>query len=440
MRRRTIPAGLFPRNSRWFDGVDDRITGTNSLAGATASTLAVWMRCEKIVTPGNVRIALQTGASAGSQSSWLGANLSGGLTVVGGGFYGLVNCLWAGRDFTQAGWVRAVFTHAGGLAPAYLYVNGVLVSVSVAVTPNYTGGEASIGRSTDGSYPFGGNVWDARMYSRAWTPAEVAADFKGEPVDPTGLSRSWALNDQTVATTYESVVGTNDVVTGALISRALPTRRRRVPESVPSTPVVTCVINDNAALQCGAGSFGWMEWISRNVHPLPVLYTQKEDGVGRFRVGIDTTGLYAYIWDGAISVFAYDGIGSAGRTGWIHVAVCCDRASGLLKFYVDGQFAGQGTLGALGAVNNGGQLLFAGATDVYSRGYNDILWRKGDIFTLEEVEANYYDTVIPGNLTSHWHCREGAGTTINDLIGGHNGTLLAASWSTATRSKQRQVA
>jgi hypothetical protein len=72
-------------------------------------------------------------------------------------------------------------------------------------------------------------------------------------------------------------------------------------------------------------------------------------------------------------------------------------------------------------------------------GLNDIMWRKGGGFTPAEIRAHYLHGTVPGGLTDHWPCREGAGTNLANLVSARVGTLSAASWTTDTRSKARIV-
>jgi hypothetical protein len=48
-----------------------------------------------------------------------------------------------------------------------------------------------IGKSSNGTYTFGGDLADTRFYRRALSPEEVTADFNGQPVSSTGLVASW---------------------------------------------------------------------------------------------------------------------------------------------------------------------------------------------------------------------------------------------------------
>lgn len=430
-----MPAGLFPRNSRWFDGVDDRINSTSPYPGDSAVTFATWLRPE--VLTGVWQIAMFAGGLGGNRGLIIGI---GPTNVWAGGLDG-GSFVYSTIRPSLGQWSRVVMTRTSGANQSLLYVNGLLAGTAALSATFAPAGAAlcALGRYST-LLPYRGNIWDARIYSRAWTPAEVAADFEGEPVDPTGLVRSWALNDQTPATTYESIAGTNDVVTGALISAQVPFRDRRISEVVPWAPYSDLTVPDHVDLRPQAASWGLAGWMRKPVsNPLGVpatLYLLPTKTGGGFvsmpTYQIVTTGdLHTYLSDGVFTR-QITGVNVSSRAGWMHFGCTLDRASGIITQYLNGQWIGYQTVGALGSIESPNSLMmYANAN---TTAFNDLMWRKGTAFTLEEIEDYYYRSVVPTGLTSHWSCTEGAGTAIADVVGGHNGTLSAANWTSETRS------
>jgi hypothetical protein len=129
--------------------------------------------------------------------------------------------------------------------------------------------------------------------------------------------------------------------------------------------------------------------------------------------------------------------------GWHHFAV--QRDGTRLYLFIDAQCWATATDNARD-VSNTHPLEFgryyeqAAAIYRYRGAMGGLIWRKGSAFTWDEIEANYYNGVVPAGSTCHWPMTEGAGTSAADVISGRNGTLSVASWTTSTRSKARAAA
>jgi hypothetical protein len=133
---------------------------------------------------------------------------------------------------------------------------------------------------------------------------------------------------------------------------------------------------------------------------------------------------------------------------WEHVALSLDRDTNLLRMYRNGSRPVVASAATVGSISNALALQFCstfGLSPTFRGAHNDWIWRKGAPFTWDEIEAHYYDGVIPANPGGAvkqiaWGMREGSGTTIASSPAGYNGTLSSASWTTSTRSKKRAAA
>ena len=76
-----------------------------------------------------------------------------------------------------------------------------------------------------------------------------------------------------------------------------------------------------------------------------------------------------------------------------------------------------------------------------SPGLNDMIWRRGAIFTADEILGAMRGETpaspgVPGDpvFQIQWRMNEGSGTSVASIPAGQTGTLSAAVWSTATRA------
>lgn len=434
-RRLVMPVGMSGWQSRWFDGIDDRVQGAGvPLVGDVAYTLAAWLRETRSL--GATGIALQSGNNVANESAWIGVDGAGRFS---GGHTG--GSVLTGGRASDRGWHRVCVTKLAGADWPILYVDGVQVSIAGLGSTLAGAGAPYLGRSASGTAPFPGNIWDARIYSRTWSPAEVAQDYLGEWVDPTGLARWWKLEGTTAATTHEEIGGTDDAVTGALISPMAPFRLRRVVEDVPAAPryyqTVYTSVPHHVSIDAGAGDYSGMLWahFPRISATRRGLFCKYDFGAG--------TGLWVYGEGGNL---AHRTTAAAANTlcscpslapGWHHIAF--RRSGTTVDLWADGSLVASAT-GVLRDMTNASALEFGRwVNDNYPwiGAAGDILWRKGAVFTPEEIRAHYLTGTVPTGLTCHWPCREGAGTNVADIVGGRDGTLTAASWTTSTRCKAR---
>ncbi len=434
-RRLVVPIGLTGFQSRWGDGIDDRIVGVDpGIRGAEPWTMATTAYRTRNKGVGSWDGLMSFGEDAAAKAAYIGFTIPVALPTVTAGFrYAAVQSATFGA---QVGlWYRIVCTYDG--VSVRLYVDGTLRAGPTAQALNIGAGPAELFRMlASNAYAARANQVDARIYARRWSDAEVAADFRGEWVDPTALRRWWKLEDLTNATAHEEIGNTDDAVTGALVSPESPFQPRRIREDVAACCAQTMSVADHADLRPDAVSFGVMGWWRKSGRAGALDWISKiGGGTDVFTINQQASGvLRATLTDGVPVTRTVDGGRIEGRQGWMHVAFTCDRAAGLLRLFINGSMVGQNTVGALGAVSPNLALT------VYSTlAYNDLEWRRGAIFTPAEIRARYLDSTIPGVLTSRWPATENAGFDVHDVIGGHDGALGAETWSTDTRSKARIV-
>lgn len=194
----------------YFDGVDDNVAISNPLAGGGAYTLMAWVLHRK--RPVDFAGALWLGKAAVAKGTYIGSYYNAGTGWKWtGGLYGAN--LYSMRTVAPGTWVRIVLTHLAGAGALYINANTPVTGAIAANIEDLTGSLGQIGAA----YRFGGDVLDPRVYTRAISPAEVAADFRGEWIDSTGLARHWPCEAIVGGKTRERVLGTDDTVTGAVI-------------------------------------------------------------------------------------------------------------------------------------------------------------------------------------------------------------------------------
>jgi len=151
-----------------FDGTNDYVPiGTSGFPfGSSAGTLSVWAKTNTI-SSGYIWI-VSYGTALGSQSRFLGINSS---TYLFGGY---------GDDINASGvplntWFNMVGVYDG--TNAFLYINGNLVSGPTAKSWNTIANNAQLGRQTNGSEYWNGNISQASIYNRTLSSDEVLQNY-----------------------------------------------------------------------------------------------------------------------------------------------------------------------------------------------------------------------------------------------------------------------
>jgi len=151
-----------------FDGVNDYAPiGTSGFPfGSSAATLSGWAKTNTI--SGSWRWIVSYGTGNTSQSRFLGINAS---TYYFGGY---------SNDITASGVPLNTWFNMVGVydeTNASMYINGALVSGPTAKTWNTIANNAQVGRQTNGSEYWNGNIAQVSIYNRAITAAEIQQNF-----------------------------------------------------------------------------------------------------------------------------------------------------------------------------------------------------------------------------------------------------------------------
>lgn len=151
-----------------FDGSNDfaPIGSSGFPFGSSSGTICAWARVNTVNT--GTKWIISYGNPAQSQSRYIGTF---NATYYFGAF---------GNDITASGvvintWFNMVGVYDG--TNASMYINGALVSGPTAKTWNTVASTSQIGRQTNGSEYFSGNIGIVTMYNRALTAAEIQQIF-----------------------------------------------------------------------------------------------------------------------------------------------------------------------------------------------------------------------------------------------------------------------
>lgn len=448
-RRLVLPVGMKGRASLSFDGVDDYVTGVGVSPGTSPWTMLCWVKMANYPGAG-IHYTLMTAGDPAAGAHMSDYTLIGGVPTWRAGSSAYDWASYADALCPAVGqWRRLGFVRRAGNAPLELWLDGGLRAVSPAVNPDVATSGARLGSAYTNTWFAKALMDDARMYSRAWSAGEFAADYRGEWVDPTGLVRRWTCENPGYGTTcYEEIGKTSDAITGALWDPRVPFRRRRKVEDVAAAMLgdgaTTCTVAHHANLDPAAGSWSLGLWTSARGTSGDII-AQKDDGATGWILDFTTGGaLRLRLREGATTITV---TGSAMlRSLWTtpkgthrHVEITVDRSGGYAYLAIDGGPPARTALGALGSIANAADLIFgAGASGVVG-GLNDAVFHKGTAWTWDQRDALYYQGEIPSGAIS-WAMREGAGTTVASSPVGYDGTLSAASWTTQTRCKARPAA
>lgn len=131
----------------------------------------------------------------------------------------------------------------------------------------------------------------------------------------------------------------------------------------------------------------------------------------------------------------YNGTLSAGAVPtlvWVHVAVSVSSDK-IVSYFIDGQLAGSWSAAGLPTPIPGTIALGGNGTDGrWLDGLLDEVTVWSPAHSAEQV-ADWFDDQLVGNepgLVAYWPMDEGAGSTVNDIAGGHDGAIVGdAAWS-----------
>ncbi len=172
-----------------FDGVDDYVITTANRGSYSAITVSAWFRFE-----GSVSDSYRAIISGQSADFFIGKNTGNSNIGIQDGSYN--SAMAVGTNAWDGAWHHIAYTFSGGTGTVYL--DGVSVGSGA-----FSGGTGAIwiGQENEGAgYDFNGKIDDVRFYSRALSPAEIAALYSSvqsshAATTKTGLVAYYSLNE-----------------------------------------------------------------------------------------------------------------------------------------------------------------------------------------------------------------------------------------------------
>lgn len=155
-----------------LDGTDDyvSISGTSGFPfGASAGTICAWARRTGSINTG--AWIMSYGTASSGQSRFIG--IVGGVYLFGS--FGDATTFITASGPVLNTWFNMVGVYTG--TTALIYINGKLVSGPTATTWNTVASTVQLGRQTNGSEYWGGNIAQISVYNRALSAAEVLQNY-----------------------------------------------------------------------------------------------------------------------------------------------------------------------------------------------------------------------------------------------------------------------
>jgi hypothetical protein len=154
-----------------FDGTDDYAPiGTTGFSfGASAGTLSAWAKTNTI--SGGFSWIVSYGNPSTSQSRFIGI---GNSTYYFGGY---------SDDITSSGVPLNTWFNITGVfngTNASMYINGILVSGPTAKSWNTVANNAQVGRQTNNSEYWNGNIAQVSIYNRALSATEITQNYNAQ--------------------------------------------------------------------------------------------------------------------------------------------------------------------------------------------------------------------------------------------------------------------
>lgn len=218
---RTATTGRVSRASIGFNSLlcngnspTSAVSGSNlGISGSSAFSFAAWAFLSSV---SGTQTLVALGDAAGSNTGVIIQSSSNAWQV----FIQGTGAVPASVSIQQNQFYEVVVTYAGGSAPVNIFVNGVAINGSGALTMNLTNTTVKMGRNYSSASPLFGALSDVRVWNVALTANQIATMYATRVVPTTGLVRRYRLNEGTGSSIADSSV-TNDTgtVTNALWSK-----------------------------------------------------------------------------------------------------------------------------------------------------------------------------------------------------------------------------
>ncbi|MHC4456605.1 MAG: LamG-like jellyroll fold domain-containing protein, partial [Planctomycetota bacterium] len=169
-------------------------------------------------------------------------------------------------------------------------------------------------------------------------------------------------------------------------------------------------------------------WIYPRSTSNEVVLLNKGEGCGNYNL---------YIYHGELALLSSDSCNWANRgtnsdiatNQWQHIVVTYDGSK--IRYYIGGFLRDTKNSDGLGSTNNdnlklGGQTVSGWPDTRYFNGVMDDVRIYDRALSAEEIQQLY----LEGTAVAYWRFDEGSGSTAHDLVGGNDGTIYGAQWTT----------
>lgn len=441
------------------DGTADYLyAADNATLSVTGSlTLAAWITPDDVVGTENIL------------AKWDGANESYRLTKEGANIRMYIDSDSNYQASTGTPISANTVQHVAGVYDSLsqtvkLYVNGEEVASSTTGTiPASIGDDAGrfhLGAedsTTTAANFFDGHIDDARVYSRALTPAEVAALYDWAP-GPVGY---WPMDENSgTSTVYDrSGNSTNLTMLGTMTADDwVPGKFGSALDFDGSNDFLDSVSFDPNTLDMGTNNITVSAWVWRDTATtVDGILSKRNTGYGTTCGTATDTGYSFVIWntnelsfslcDGTNGWEMYSSPGVVGTGVWRHVAAVVDRTNiSSSQLYVDGVAVSNTKINdgsnppptgsisnstslSIGIPTDGGSDNFDGRIDEV-RVYN---YARTPQQIIEDMNGGHPAGGSPiGSQVAHWNFDEQYGTTVNNKVAVNTftETISGANWLT----------
>ena len=425
-----------------LDGTDDYVFVSNPNLPTTDFTYSIWVKLDAASDETVFMVS-----NSGSNEFLVYIDTS---ATLGGVYLGNTRVITAFASFPTANWQHIVVTRQNSTVTAY--VNSASVGTGTSSTtlsfgscPLLIGVDNDNTGCTDslGNY-LNGKVDEARVYNRAFSPAEVLSLYKFAP-GPVG---EWKFDENTGITSYDLSANGNNASFNRGNPFWTPGKYGTGFGTIINADIDSIRVNDPAS---GILDFSdsqdfttqiWIKFAATEGSTLPLLkgvVTASDDG---YSISIGSTGLPICKYsDGTIQENAQATTGVVNNL-W-HLLTCVmDRdgyETGTIGYhlFVDGVLVASDTsltAGSAAAATNDldfGERSATGeinGTFDHSKIYN---YARTQEQIIEDMNAGHPAPGSPvGSAVAHWKMDEGYGTTAYDSTpNANNLTLSTASWT-----------
>ena len=406
-----------------FDGTNDYVDGgaTGLPAANAPQTFSAWFKYSSAQS-GGARLVDTDNAGSSSGLRFGFSCCTGSLIAeqFGGG-----TLVTSSTVPSNNVWHHLAYTWDG--ATNALYLDGVLDTTSTtAHSQTATPVTTHIGVGYGGVNYFGGQMDDARVYSRALSAVDVAALYaQGNAGATSALVGRWQFNEGAGTTVADSSGnGTNLTTSG---SPTWTTGVEGGAMTFASGKEAADTSPSSAAYVTGSSTvMGWVKMTNIGVTGVIFNGWEQAELSHTQYMRIDVAGSLETLACGGGIYHQSDQLLTAGS--WYHVASVWDDATSTINLYINGVLdkSEPDTCTWPGSISD---IYLGGDVD----GTIDDVRLYNKALSAADIRAAMMEhTNITTGLLAHWGLDESSGTTATDSTGGYNGTLTnfpASPWA-----------